>query len=234
MLFSVGVCVCDLLIFLHCPIHTALLPNMTVLFTLPYSHRLLHTAILPYSQVHRRFRRRFRQTAHLAPTLVCIGHRGRRDRLICGACVLYIYIYIYIYIFISILVTVRAKSCQSGKPLTRYMYIYMYTCMYTCMYTYIYIGLTSYYSFCLYRFTPSTRRSARPPTAPPIYMHTCASKSKVVPVSIQVDTGSPSLHIRAVLSVRGRCTFGGVGCCSCRVRVCRCRGCCSLSMCVCV
>ena len=36
------------------------------------------------------------------------------------------------------------------------------------------------------------------------------------------------------LSVCGRCSFGGLGCCSCRVRVSRCRGCCSLSVCVCV
>jgi len=42
-----------------------------------------------------------------------------------------------------------------------------------------------------------------------------------------------SRHLRALLSVCGRCSFGGSGCCSCRVRVCRCRGCCSLSVCVC-
>ena len=29
-------------------------------------------------------------------------------------------------------------------------------------------------------------------------------------------------------------SFGGLGCCSCRVRVCRCWGCCSLSVCLCV
>ena len=44
---------------------------------------------------------------------------------------------------------------------------------------------------------------------------------------------SPS-SLRALLSICGRCSFGGLGCCSCRVRVCRCRGCCSLSVCVCV
>ena len=38
------------------------------------------------------------------------------------------------------------------------------------------------------------------------------------------------IHMRLL----GRCSFGGVGCCSCRVSVCRCRGCCSLSVCVCV
>ena len=31
-------------------------------------------------------------------------------------------------------------------------------------------------------------------------------------------------YLRAVLSVCGRCSFWGVGCCSCRVRVCRSRG----------
>jgi len=31
-----------------------------------------------------------------------------------------------------------------------------------------------------------------------------------------------------------RCSFGGPGCCSCHLRVCRCRGCCSLYVCVCV
>ena len=36
-----------------------------------------------------------------------------------------------------------------------------------------------------------------------------------------------SCHLRALLSVCGRCSLGGLGCCSCRVRVCRCRGCCS-------
>ena len=43
-----------------------------------------------------------------------------------------------------------------------------------------------------------------------------------------------SRHLRTLLSVCGRCSFGGLGCCSCRVCVCRCRGCCSLSVCVCV
>ena len=46
-----------------------------------------------------------------------------------------------------------------------------------------------------------------------------------------------SLHIcHSPLASTGgawRCSFGVVGCCSCRVRVCRCRGCCSLSVCVC-
>jgi len=41
-----------------------------------------------------------------------------------------------------------------------------------------------------------------------------------------------SRHLRALLGVCGRCSFGGLGCCSCRVCVCRCRGCCSLSVCV--
>jgi len=41
-----------------------------------------------------------------------------------------------------------------------------------------------------------------------------------------------SRHLRALLSDCGRCSFGGLGCCSCRVCVCvcRCRGCCSLSL----
>jgi len=43
-----------------------------------------------------------------------------------------------------------------------------------------------------------------------------------------------SRHLRALLSVCRRCSFGGLGCCSRRVCVCRCRGCCSLSVCVCV
>jgi len=43
-----------------------------------------------------------------------------------------------------------------------------------------------------------------------------------------------SRHLRALLSVCGRCSFGGLGCCPCRVRVCRCRGCGSLSVCVCM
>jgi len=43
-----------------------------------------------------------------------------------------------------------------------------------------------------------------------------------------------SRHLRAMLSVCGRCSFGGLGCCSCRVCLCRCRGCCYLSVCVCV
>jgi len=43
-----------------------------------------------------------------------------------------------------------------------------------------------------------------------------------------------SRHLRALLSVCGRCSFGGLGCCSCLVCVCRCRGCCSLLVCVCV
>jgi len=29
-----------------------------------------------------------------------------------------------------------------------------------------------------------------------------------------------SRHRRALLSVWGRCSFGGLGCCSCRLRVC--------------
>jgi len=42
-----------------------------------------------------------------------------------------------------------------------------------------------------------------------------------------------SFHNRfALWSVYGRCSFEGLKCCSCRVRVCR--GCCSLSACVCV
>jgi len=43
-----------------------------------------------------------------------------------------------------------------------------------------------------------------------------------------------SRHLRALLSVCGGCSFGGLGCCSFRVClcVCRCRGCCSLSVCV--
>jgi len=41
-----------------------------------------------------------------------------------------------------------------------------------------------------------------------------------------------SRHFRALLSVCGRCSFGGLRWCSYRVRVCR--GCCSLSVCVCV
>jgi len=49
------------------------------------------------------------------------------------------------------------------------------------------------------------------------------------------ESGSLCSHsLRALLSVCGRCSFGGLGCYSCRVRVCRCRGCCSLSVCVCV
>jgi len=44
-----------------------------------------------------------------------------------------------------------------------------------------------------------------------------------------------SRHLRALLSVCGGCSFGGLGCCSCRVCVCRCRGCCSRPCeCVCV
>jgi len=42
-----------------------------------------------------------------------------------------------------------------------------------------------------------------------------------------------SRHLRALLSVCGRCSSEGLGCCSCRVCRCRCRGCCSLSVCVC-
>ena len=41
-----------------------------------------------------------------------------------------------------------------------------------------------------------------------------------------------SRHLRALLNVCGGCSFGGLGCCSCRV--CVCRWCCSLSVCVCV
>ena len=41
-----------------------------------------------------------------------------------------------------------------------------------------------------------------------------------------------SRHLRALLSVCGGCSFGGLGCCS--RRVCVCRGCCSLSVCMCV
>jgi len=54
----------------------------------------------------------------------------------------------------------------------------------------------------------------------------------IVVIIILVHAPS-SRHLRALLSVCGRCSFGGLRCCSCCVRVCRCRGCCSLSVCVC-
>jgi len=46
---------------------------------------------------------------------------------------------------------------------------------------------------------------------------------------------APSLrHLRALLNVCGMCWFWGFGCCSCSVYMCRCRGCCSLLVCLCV
>ena len=51
-----------------------------------------------------------------------------------------------------------------------------------------------------------------------------------------IPTTCPWSRRSALLSVCGGCSFGGLGCCSCRVCVCvcRCRGCWSLSVCVCV
>ena len=52
----------------------------------------------------------------------------------------------------------------------------------------------------------------------------------IYPILCSVLTAEQVL--RALLSVCGGCSFGGLGCWSCRV--CVCRGCCSLSVCVCV
>ena len=41
-------------------------------------------------------------------------------------------------------------------------------------------------------------------------------------------------HLRALLNVCGRCSFGGLGCCSCRVCVCVCVGVGGVVLCLCV
>ena len=88
--------------------------------------------------------------------------------------------------------------------------------------------------------TPAPRSATpgrRPPAAPCATTTRCRSgRCYAVSVLLFPHGGRLSAlihkYLRALLSVCGRCSFGGLGWCSCRV--CRCRGCCSLSVCVCV
>jgi len=69
------------------------------------------------------------------------------------------------------------------------------------------------------------------------YIHTSHHSIHTTPFPLRsspVPFTLSSRHLRALLSVCGGCSFGGLGCCSCRVCVCVCRWCFSLSVCVCV
>jgi len=97
-----------------------------------------------------------------------------------------------------------------------------------------YHGITSHYSF-----------RALPP--PPLFSRPSREGSHgLAPRSLRfraTQFSSPQFffmflilyhtHLRALWSVCGRCSFGGLGYCFCHVRVCRCTGYCSLSVCVC-
>jgi len=91
-----------------------------------------------------------------------------------------------------------------------YMHMYVCICMYVCMYAYIYIYIITVIFWWL-RLPPVSPGGERGRWHAPLYR-----------------------HLRALFSVCGRCSFGDLGCCSCRARVFRCRGCCSLSVSVCV
>jgi len=56
---------------------------------------------------------------------------------------------------------------------------------------------------------------------------------KGIDQQIYGDRGESIITPSVLFTVCGGCSFGGLGWCSCRV-FCMCRGCCSLSVCVCV
>ena len=60
---------------------------------------------------------------------------------------------------------------------------------------------------------------------------TASERHRPFPISAQGVFRRPGLSFHHKRPFR---SFGGLGCCSCRVRVCRCRGCCSLSVSPCV
>jgi len=90
------------------------------------------------------------------------------------------------------------------------------------LYTYLSIYLPTYLSAYLYTYLS-------------IYLATYLS---TLPAYLSLSTAQKLLSENSLSSqgrsVCGRCSFGGLGCCSSCVCVCRCRRCCSLSVCVCV